>query len=255
MYQCSSNWSEGMSKLEPSYYYYDSLFEVQCTIDAMIMLKMLTEAEIDIVNEPMDFHSRHRDSDEVFIDCIRKIFRSVKLEWSMIEGGYQVSRYRIPFKPLEIVYSFLLEDTREIYIQKLTEILQVRVDDFYFSSDTSMNGEITKHCIFITITHGAGIYSPLLERILELWKTINETIRTMRQEMINILKRMLITKWSQIQGLAVDFTDDQSWEDVLIKVNELLLQSKGLKVSFEELVDWSNDSSLISDSPKPEEAA
>ncbi|QQZ64481.1 hypothetical protein JI735_34135 (plasmid) [Paenibacillus sonchi] len=224
--------------METSYYCFDQVNQMRATLDNMAMIKMIAEAGIDVITAPIEFSSNYiGDQDGIFLMCLERVFGTVENEWSIIDGGYEISKYRVPFIELKSLYPLFTGEKRIEYIRNLTLLLDVKVDDYYFYSDVAMEGELSKDCFFIRIMNGAGVFSPLLEKILFMRNEVIKTIRLQKMQLINNLKRIFIAKLAIESDIEVDFKSDQPWEAIYSGVRVQLQRSVGTdSLVYEELI-------------------
>jgi hypothetical protein len=161
--------------MEKSYFCSEQVGQMQATYDAVVMLKMIHDADCDIVNDPISFYC-HEFGDQypIFIECLKRVFGDFTRTFEgQNEHWQEVNTYRLPFPELSLFFAIVGNQECGRYAAKFNEMMKMPCDFFEFE----MEGFVARNCLQITLTGSYGILSPFLKVLLEIRQEVLEIIR------------------------------------------------------------------------------
>lgn len=230
--------------MEESYYCFEQVDQMRGIFDAMVMIKLVSDEGCDMKDNPYILNDTHQyagDIDGLFLNCLERVFGKVETVWTNIEGGYEVCKLRIPFEKIGKMRLLLPSQQKKTYFQNLTQMLHVSMEDNFYFNEIEMEGEISGKFFYLTITFGAGLFSPLLEEIMLMRRKVLETIHLQGLQMINNLRKLVIAKMAEEFNIEVMFNEEHSWEKVYDKLNAHVNQAsdkEGLIQFEDEMINF-----------------
>ncbi|PWW00793.1 hypothetical protein DFQ01_112146 [Paenibacillus cellulosilyticus] len=98
------------------------------------------------------------------------------------------------------------------------------------------------NCFYLTIIGGYGLYSSILEKVVEIRKTVTRVICEKQEKLVDNLRKILVSKliYEQI-GTVVDDLFEISFSELLTRIVEkhnipLSLHHEGSTIVFDEIL-------------------